>query len=64
MMLVLYPEDWHRFEFTLEFRTHVVDRKEKLAVRLFEESDTTDTPFAGSILGPNPGPDRVPPAFS
>jgi hypothetical protein len=54
MALNLLPGAWQRYEFTVYFRQHVVDRVDEFAIRFFGECGPVDIPFALRMLGLEP----------
>ncbi|HTB64067.1 MAG TPA: hypothetical protein VK737_10835 [Opitutales bacterium] len=50
----LLPGEWFKYNFTMDFESHVVNRLEKLSVRFFTNYGTVDTEFNLRMLGNTP----------
>ncbi|MDD3179478.1 MAG: hypothetical protein PHQ04_03920 [Opitutaceae bacterium] len=56
MKLRLSPGEWFKYNFSVTFQHHVVDRMEKLAVRLFAGYRPLYVPFTVRMLDVDPRP--------
>lgn len=54
MKMELLPGEWFKYSFRLDFKSHVVNRVEDMAVRVFTNFGPVDTPFRIRMLGVQP----------